>query len=119
MTISTSTLEKRVISYLKKIGVPANLSGYYYLRYAIQLCYDDFLNIRAITKRLYPSIANHFATTSNRVERAMRFAIEVSFNRCSPDLIEEIFGYTVSEKKGKPTTSEFIATIVDCIHLED
>ncbi len=111
-------LEKHVTSILHEIGIPAHIKGYHYLRDAILMSVEDMDILNAITKVLYPSVAKKNRTTSSRVERAIRHAIEVAWSRGKIDTIEELFGYTVSNGRGKPTNSEFIALISDTIRLK-
>lgn len=111
-------LEERVTDLLHEMGIPAHIKGYHYLRDAIMMAVDDMDVLNAITKILYPTVAKKYQTTSSRVERAIRHAIEVAWSRGKLDTIEELFGYTVSTGKGKPTNSEFIALISDTIQLE-
>ena len=111
-------LENRVTNMLHEIGIPAHIKGYHYLRDAIIMAVDDMDVLNAITKVLYPTVAKKYQTTSSRVERAIRHAIEVAWNRGKLDTLDELLGYTVSTGKGKPTNSEFIALIADTIQLE-
>lgn len=111
-------LEADVTSIIHEIGVPAHIKGYQYLRDAIIMSVNDMEMLNSITKILYPTIAKKHQTTSSRVERAIRHAIEVAFSRGKIDTIDELFGYTVSNGKGKPTNSEFIALIADRIRIE-
>ena len=111
-------LEQDVTNMIHEIGVPAHIKGYQYLREAIMMSVDDPSMISSITKILYPTIAKRFQTTPSRVERAIRHAIEVAWNRGKMETINEIFGYTVSNGKGKPTNSEFIALLSDKIRLD-
>lgn len=111
-------LEERVTDLLHEMGIPAHIKGYHYLRDAIMMAVDDMDVLNAITKILYPTVAKKYQTTSSRVERAIRHAIEVAWSRGKLDTIEDLFGYTVSNGKGKPTNSEFIALISDTIQLE-
>ena len=111
-------LEMDVTNIIHEIGVPAHIKGYQYLRDAIILSVDDMEMLNSITKILYPTIAKKYQTTPSRVERAIRHAIEVAWSRGKMDTIDELFGYTVSTGKGKPTNSEFIALIADKIRLE-
>ena len=111
-------LESDVTHIIHEIGVPAHIKGYQYLRDAIILSVNDQEMLNSITKILYPTIAKHHQTTPSRVERAIRHAIEVAWSRGKMDTIDELFGYTVSNGKGKPTNSEFIALIADKIRLE-
>lgn len=112
------SLETRVTNMLHEIGIPAHIKGYHYLRDAIMMAVDDMDVLNAITKILYPTVAKKYQTTSSRVERAIRHAIEVAWSRGKLDTLDELFGYTVSNGKGKPTNSEFIALIADTIQLE-
>ncbi len=112
------SLENRVTDMIHEIGIPAHIKGYHYLRDAIIMAIEDMDVLNAITKILYPTVAKRHQTTSSRVERAIRHAIEVAWNRGKLDTLEELFGYTVSTGKGKPTNSEFIALIADTIRLE-
>ncbi len=111
-------LESRVTNMLHEIGIPAHIKGYHYLRDAIIMAVEDMDVLNAITKILYPTVAKKYQTTSSRVERAIRHAIEVAWSRGKLDTLDELFGYTVSTGKGKPTNSEFIALIADTIQLE-
>ena len=111
-------LENRVTNMLHEIGIPAHIKGYHYLRDAIIMAVEDMDVLNAITKILYPTVAKKYQTTSSRVERAIRHAIEVAWSRGKLDTLDELFGYTVSTGKGKPTNSEFIALIADTIRLE-
>ena len=111
-------LETDVTNIIHEIGVPAHIKGYQYLRDAIILSVNDMEMLNSITKVLYPTIAKRHQTTPSRVERAIRHAIEVAWSRGKMDTIDELFGYTVSTGKGKPTNSEFIALIADKIRLE-
>ena len=106
-------LEALVTNLIHEVGVPAHIKGYQYLREAIMMVVNDIEVINQITKQLYPDIAKKFHTTPSRVERAIRHAIEVAWSRGKADEVENIFGYTVSATKGKPTNSEFIAMIAD------
>ena len=112
-------LEMKVTNIIHEIGVPAHIKGYQYLRTAIIMAVEDMDILNSITKQLYPSIAQMHGTTSSRVERAIRHAIEVAWGRGKMDTINELFGYTVHAEKGKPTNSEFIALIADKIRLEN
>lgn len=111
-------LESRVTQLIHNIGVPAHIKGYQYLRTAIMTVVKDAEMLEGITKILYPDIAKQYRTTANSVERAIRHAIEVAWERGNVDIIEDVFGYTVDCGKGKPTNSEFIALIADKIRLE-
>lgn len=111
-------LEALVTNVIHEVGVPAHIKGYQYLREAIMMVINDIDVINQITKQLYPDIAKKFNTTPSRVERAIRHAIEVAWGRGQTEVVESIFGYTVSASKGKPTNSEFIAMISDKLRLE-
>ena len=111
-------LETDVTNIIHEVGVPAHIKGYQYLRDAIIMSVTDMEMLNSITKILYPTIAKQHQTTPSRVERAIRHAIEVAWSRGKMDTIDELFGYTVSNGKGKPTNSEFIALIADKIRLE-
>ena len=111
------SLEVIVTEFIHEVGVPAHIKGYQYLRDAIIMTVNDQEMLGAITKILYPEIAKKHKTTSSRVERAIRHAIEVAWNRGRLETIEEMFGYTINTGKGKPTNSEFIALISDKIRL--
>ncbi|HJD47967.1 MAG TPA: sporulation transcription factor Spo0A [Candidatus Mediterraneibacter norfolkensis] len=117
-TAGGENLETRVTNMLHEIGIPAHIKGYHYLRDAIMMAVEDMDVLNAITKVLYPTVAKKYQTTSSRVERAIRHAIEVAWSRGKLDTLDELFGYTVSTGKGKPTNSEFIALIADTIQLE-
>ena len=117
-TVKGEDLENRVTNMLHEIGIPAHIKGYHYLRDAIIMAVRDMDVLNAITKILYPTVAKKYQTTSSRVERAIRHAIEVAWSRGKLDTLGELFGYTVSTGKGKPTNSEFIALIADTIQLE-
>lgn len=111
-------LDTIVTAIIKEIGIPAHIKGYSYLREAIQMVYYDIELLGSVTKILYPEIAKKFSTTPSRVERAIRHAIEVAWNRGNFESISEMFGYTVHHMKSKPTNSEFIAMIADKIRIE-
>ncbi|MGM9648463.1 MAG: sporulation transcription factor Spo0A [Butyricicoccaceae bacterium] len=111
-------IEMKVTNIIHQIGVPAHIKGYQYLREAIIMTINDMESINAITKVLYPSVAKKFHTTSSRVERAIRHAIEVAWDRGDVDVLQEYFGFTVSGTKGKPTNSEFISMVADKLRLE-
>ena len=113
-----ANIEAMVTSMIHEIGVPAHIKGYQYLREAIIIAVGDMDVINAITKVLYPQVAKTFATTPSRVERAIRHAIEVAWDRGDLDTLQRFFGYTVSNTKGKPTNSEFIALIADRLQLQ-
>ena len=111
-------LESVVTEIIHEIGVPAHIKGYQYLREAIILTIKDMDMINAVTKALYPEVARKFSTTPSRVERAIRHAIEVAWDRGDIEVLQKFFGYTVSNIKGKPTNSEFIAMIADHLSLK-
>lgn len=111
-------LKSKVTGILHNIGVPAHIRGYHYMREAIMMAVNDIDILNYITKELYPAIAKKCNTTSSRVERAIRHAIEVAWNRGKVEEIDKFFGYTINNNKGKPTNSEFIALIADRLRLE-
>ena len=113
-----TSIESMVTGIIHEIGVPAHIKGYQYLREAIIIAVNDMDVINAITKVLYPQVAKTFGTTPSRVERAIRHAIEVAWDRGDLDTLQRFFGYTVSNTKGKPTNSEFIALIADRLQLQ-
>lgn len=112
------SMENRVTDMIHEIGIPAHIKGYHYLRDAIMMAVEDMDVLNAVTKVLYPTVAKKHQTTASRVERAIRHAIEVAWSRGKLDTLDELFGYTVSNGKGKPTNSEFIALIADTLRLE-
>ena len=116
--VTEERLENVVTEIIHEVGVPAHIKGYQYLREAIIMSVNDMDMLNSITKILYPGIAKKFDTTPSRVERAIRHAIEVAWSRGKMDTIDELFGYTISNGKGKPTNSEFIALITDRIRLQ-
>lgn len=111
-------LEGQVTAIIHEIGVPAHIKGYQYLREAILIAVQDMDVINAVTKVLYPEVASRFSTTPSRVERAIRHAIEVAWDRGDLETLQKYFGYTVNSAKGKPTNSEFIAMIADRLQLK-
>ena len=115
--ITENNLESVITDIIHDIGVPAHIKGYSYLREAIGLCIKDDEFINSITKLLYPTVAKNFSTTSSRVERAIRHAIEVAWDRGNVDVLNSYFGYTIDNNRGKPTNSEFIAMIADKLRL--
>ena len=115
---TATNIESMVTNVIHEIGVPAHIKGYQYLREAIIIAVGDMDVINAITKVLYPQVAKTFQTTPSRVERAIRHAIEVAWDRGDLDTLQRFFGYTVSNTKGKPTNSEFIALIADKLQLQ-
>ena len=114
-----SDLESQVTEIIHRIGVPAHIKGYQYLRTAIMMTIEDNDLINAVTKVLYPAVAKKYQTTSSRVERAIRHAIEVAWDRGDIDTLNAFFGYTIQNERGKPTNSEFIAMIADNIRLKN
>ncbi len=111
-------IEFKVTEILHQIGVPAHIKGYHYLRDSIIMSVENPEIINAVTKQLYPSVAKKFSTTSSRVERAIRHAIEVAWDRGDVDILNSYFGYTIHNSRGKPTNSEFIAMISDKLRLQ-
>mgnify|MGYP004565637619 CR=1 FL=1 len=118
INIYHNNLQISVTKILHELGVPSHIKGYQYIREGIMLIYNNPDMIGGITKELYPEIASKYDTTVSRVERAIRHAIEVSWNRGNWDLMEEIFGHSVDIDKAKPTNSEFIVTVADKLRLE-
>lgn len=112
-----SNLEVIITDIIHQIGVPAHIKGYHYLREAIIMAVDDIEIMNSVTKCLYPSVAKKHGTTSSRVERAIRHAIEVAWDRGDVDVLNSYFGYTIHSGKGKPTNSEFIALIADKLRV--
>lgn len=113
----TNDLQMTVSEIMHQIGVPAHIKGYQYLREAIVLTINDSEMMSSVTKVLYPTVAKRYATTSSRVERAIRHAIEVAWDRGDVDVLSSYFGYTIQSDRGKPTNSEFIAMISDKLRL--
>lgn len=117
-TITDPELEVMITDIIHQIGVPAHIKGYSYLREAIMLSVKNSDIINSVTKLLYPTVAKRFTTTSSRVERAIRHAIEVAWDRGDIDVLNSYFGYTIQNDRGKPTNSEFIAMISDKLRLK-
>ena len=115
--VDDGQLEMEITSIIHKIGVPAHIKGYHYLRESIKLAVKDSEIINSVTKQLYPTVAKKFGTTSSRVERAIRHAIEVAWDRGDVEVLNSFFGYTIRNTRGKPTNSEFIAMIADKLRL--
>ena len=113
----SSGLEIVITDIIHQIGVPAHIKGYHYLREAIIMAVNDIEIMNSVTKCLYPSVAKKYGTTSSRVERAIRHAIEVAWDRGDVDVLNSYFGYTIHSGKGKPTNSEFIALIADKLRV--
>jgi two-component system response regulator (stage 0 sporulation protein A) len=111
-------IESQVTKIIHQIGVPAHIKGYQYLRSAILMTINDSNIINSVTKVLYPSVAKQYQTTTSRVERAIRHAIEVAWDRGDIDTLNSYFGYTIQNNRGKPTNSEFIAMIADNLRLK-
>ena len=118
INIFNNNLQISISKMLHELGMPSHIKGYQYIREAISMVYDNPDIVGGITKELYPELASKFDTTVSRVERAIRHAIEVSWNRGDWDLMEEIFGHSVDIDKAKPTNSEFIVTVADKLRLE-
>jgi len=116
--VGQSNLDVIVSDIMHQIGVPAHIKGYQYLRYAIILTINDYTMMNSVTKELYPTVAKVFKTTPSRVERAIRHAIEVAWDRGDVDVLSSYFGYTIQNSRGKPTNSEFIAMISDKLRLK-
>lgn len=119
INIKHNNLQISITKILHELGIPSHIKGYQYIREGIGIIYEHPETIGGITKELYPELANKFDTTVSRVERAIRHAIEVSWNRGDWDLMEEIFGHSVDIDKAKPTNSEFIVTIADKLRLDN
>ena len=117
-TGSKNDMETQVTKIIHQIGVPAHIKGYQYLRCAIMMTIDDNDVINSVTKVLYPTVAKKYQTTTSRVERAIRHAIEVAWDRGDVDTLNSFFGYTIQNSRGKPTNSEFIAMIADNLRLK-
>ena len=111
-------VENEATEIIKRLGIPAHVKGYSYVRTAILACFNDPSLLEAVTKMLYPCVADKFSTTPSRVERAIRHAIEIAWNRGNTEVFNSVFGYTVNARRGKPTNSEFIALITDNLVLK-
>ena len=118
LVINDKDLKQAITSLLHSLGIPSHIKGYMYIRDSISLMYNNPAMIGAITKELYPEIAERYDTTSSRVERAIRHAIEVSWNRGDYDVMEDLFGSSVDYDRAKPTNSEFIATLADKLRID-
>lgn len=116
--IKTCPIDVEVTNIIREVGIPAHIKGYQYLRDAIMMIVDEVELLGAVTKVLYPQIAQKYSTTPSRVERAIRHAIEVAWSRGNMEMINRLFGYTVKSDKGKPTNSEFMAMIADKLRME-
>lgn len=117
-SVKDCELEKYITDVMLDVGVPAHLKGYHYLRDAILLSGRDMEVVSSVTKLLYPTIAKHFKTTDQKVERAIRNAIEVSWTRGNVETFEKLFGYSIQQGKNRPTNSEYIARIADKMRLD-
>lgn len=117
-TATNGNLEVKISKMLHSLGIPSHIKGYQYIRESIMLIYKNPYIIGGITKELYPEVAERYKTTSSRVERAIRHAIEVSWNRGDYEYMEELFGHSVDYDRAKPTNSEFIATVADKLRLD-
>lgn len=115
--VKRTSLEADVTNIIHEIGIPAHIKGYHYLREAIMMVVEEVDLLGSVTKVLYPRIAERFDTTSSRVERAIRHAIEVAWSRNNIETIKKFFGYTINTERGKPTNSEFIALVADRLRL--
>lgn len=118
INLFSNNLQKSISKLLHELGMPSHIKGYQYIREAISMVYDNPEIVGGITKELYPDLAMKFDTTVSRVERAIRHAIEVSWNRGDWDLMEDVFGHSIDYDKAKPTNSEFIVTVADKLRLE-
>lgn len=116
--VGDNELELMITDIIHQIGVPAHIKGYHYLRESIRLAVKNSDIINSVTKQLYPTVAKRHSTTSSRVERAIRHAIEVAWDRGDVDVLNSYFGYTIHNGRGKPTNSEFIAMIADKLRLK-
>ena len=111
-------MKETITNIIKELGISANLKGYHYIRFAVEAIIKDASLINSVTKVLYPMIAKEFNDTPLRVERTMRHAIEVAFNRADTDLLVKVFGYGYDYSKGRPTNSEFIFTLADYVMIK-
>ena len=117
--ISPKELEKTISDLMLELGIPAHLRGYQFLRSAVGMCVEDMELVGSVTKLLYPDLAKMYQTTDTKIERAIRNAIEVSWDRGNSDLFEELFGYTNTLEYTRPTNSEYIAVVADYILLKN
>lgn len=117
--ISPKELEKTISDLMLELGIPAHLRGYQFLRSAVGMCVEDMELVGSVTKLLYPDLAKMYQTTDTKIERAIRNAIEVSWDRGHSDLFEELFGYTNTLEYTRPTNSEYIAVVADYIRLKN
>lgn len=116
--ISDQELERQISGFMLELGIPAHLRGYQFLRSAVRMCVQDMELVGSVTKLLYPDLARMYGTTPQKIERAIRNAIEVSWERGNSDIFEELFGYRNTSEYSRPTNSEYIATVADYIRLE-
>lgn len=116
--ISDQELERQISRFMLELGIPAHLRGYQFLRSAVLMCVQDMELVGSVTKLLYPDLARMYGTTPQKIERAIRNAIEVSWERGNSDIFEELFGYRNTSEYSRPTNSEYIATVADYIRLE-
>ena len=116
--MSGQELEQAISGFMLELGIPAHLRGYQYLRSAVEMCTKDMELVGSVTKLLYPDLAKMYKTTDQKIERAIRNAIEVSWERGNSALFEDVFGYCNSEEYGRPTNSEYIAAAADYIRLK-
>lgn len=116
--ISDQELERQISRFMLELGIPAHLRGYQFLRSAVRMCVHDMELVGSVTKLLYPDLARMYGTTAQKIERAIRNAIEVSWERGNSDIFEELFGYRNTSEYSRPTNSEYIATVADYIRLE-
>ena len=117
--IDRRELEKTISDFMLELGIPAHLRGYQFLRSAVQMCVEDMELVGSVTKLLYPDLAKLYQTTDTKIERAIRNAIEVSWDRGNSELFEELFGYSNDQKYTRPTNSEYIAVVADYIRLKN
>ena len=117
--ISPRELEKMISDFMLELGIPAHLRGYQFLRSAVGMCVEDMELVGSVTKLLYPDLAKMYQTTDTKIERAIRNAIEVSWERGNSDLFEELFGYANTVEYTRPTNSEYIAVVADYIRLKN
>ncbi len=117
--VSKHETTQMISDFMLELGIPAHLRGYQFLRSALEMCVEDMELVGSVTKLLYPDLAKHYQTTDTKVERAIRNAIEVSWDRGNGDLFEQLFGYSNSPEYTRPTNSEYIAVVADYIRLEN
>lgn len=118
-TVSGKEIEKTISDFMLELGIPAHLRGYQFLRSAVEMCVENMELVGSVTKLLYPDLAKMYQTTDTKIERAIRNAIEVSWNRGNYELFEELFGYSNSPEYTRPTNSEYIAVVADYIRLKN